>query len=230
MTKKLVTLCGITLASLFCASESLALPAGFVYLSEVDATIIQDMKYFTRDNFIGRPIKGYQAGSCILTVDAAMALAKVQQQLLPQHLSLKVYDCYRPEVAVNDFVVWSKDIKNQKMKAQYYPRVNKADFFKLGYVAEKSGHTRGSTVDLTVVKLNNKNRPSAELVMGTHYDFMDERSHALNSAIKGQSKQNRKLLINAMETAGFVHYENEWCHITLKSEVFPETYFNFPVA
>ena len=204
----------------------MALPNGFVYLSDIDPGIIQDVKYFTNDNFIGRPIKDYQAPRCILTLQAATALANVQKKLKKQSLNLKVFDCYRPQTAVNDFTAWIKDATDQKMKSRYYPRVNKADFLTLGYIGEKSGHSRGSTVDLTIVQL----QPSyKELAMGTHFDFMDESSHTFSEQIQSADRSNRLLLRDAMEQAGFTPYDKEWWHFTLKNEPFPETYFDFPV-
>lgn len=207
-----------------------ALPSGFVYLKDINPTIIQDMRYPTSNNFIGRPIAGYEKATCILTQQAASALSALQKELLAQHLSLKVYDCYRPQMAVNDFIVWSKVVNDQKMKQSYYPNVNKADFFKLGYVAAKSSHTRGSTADLTIVQLHNGNQPPTELPMGTHFDFMDERSHALSPNIQGEARKYRLFLRNMMVAAGFVPYDDEWWHFTLKNEPYPDTYFNFPVA
>ncbi len=212
--------------TIFFVSPLMALPNDFVYLKEIDPSIIQDMKYFTHDNFIGRPIAGYESPRCILTRQAAMALANVQKKLNEQSLSLKVFDCYRPQTAVNDFIAWSKDAADQKMKSHYYPRVNKADVFTLGYVAEKSSHSRGSTVDLSIVHLN---EPSKELAMGTHFDFMDELSHALSEHIQGEPRNNRLMLRDLMQQAGFIPYEKEWWHFTLKEEPFPETYFDFPV-
>jgi D-alanyl-D-alanine dipeptidase len=211
---------------IFFMSSLMALPNGFVYLKEIDPSIIQDMKYLTHDNFIGRPIAGYELPRCILTRQAAMALANVQKKLNQQSLSLKVFDCYRPQTAVNDFIAWSKDPADQKMKLHYYPRVDKADVFTLGYVAEKSGHSRGSTVDLTIVHLD---QPSKELAMGTHFDFMDELSHALSEHIQGEPRKNRLMLRDLMQQAGFIPYEKEWWDFRLKEEPFPETYFDFPV-
>ena len=207
----------------------MALPAGFVYLKEVDSSIIQDVKYFTDNNFIGRPIKGYEAAECILTREAAHALSQLQQQLLSQNLSLKIYDGYRPQTAVDDFIAWSKDASDQKMKKDYYPNVNKADFFTLGYIAEKSTHTRGSTVDLTLVHLSANDKP-VEMAMGTHFDFMDELSHPLNSNIGEKEKNNRLFLRSIMQQAGFEPYDKEWWHFTFKNDPYPDTYFNFPVA
>ncbi len=127
------------------------MPAGFVWLKDVDPTIEQEIRYYGDHNFLGRPVAGYEAPECILTKQAAEALRAVQRELEGSRLSLKVYDCYRPQRAVDDFVAWSKDVADQTMKAEFYPRVDKARVFELGYIAEKSGHTRGSTVDLTIV-------------------------------------------------------------------------------
>lgn len=206
----------------------MALPKGFVYLKEIDSSIIQDMKYFSNDNFIGRPIKGYEANECILTTEAALALKEVQQALKPQSLGLKVYDCYRPQRAVNEFIVWSQDPSDQKMKKEYYPRVNKADFFKLGFVAKKSSHTRGSTVDLTIVRFNPAQEP-VDIDMGTHFDYMDELSHSLSPNINPEARANRLLLREAMQEMNFEPDATEWWHFTLKNEPFPDTYFDFPV-
>lgn len=208
----------------------MALPSGFVYLEEVDSSIIQEVKYFTHDNFIGRPIKGYAVSKCILTQEAAFALSKLQAVLLSQGLSLKVYDSYRPQTAVNDFIRWSQNPNDQKMKKDYYPNIDKADFFKLGYLAEKSSHTRGSTLDLTLVYLPGDKEKPVEMAMGTPFDFMDELSHSLNPNIQGEEKNNRLFLRNQMQKAGFEPYEKEWWHFTLKNEPYPDTYFNFPVA
>ncbi len=205
-----------------------ALPNDFVYLKNIDPSIIQEMKYAGSDNFIGRPIPGYQAATCILTREAAEGLKRVQHTLLQKSLSLKVYDCYRPQAAVDYFVAWSRDARDQKQKANFYPSVNKADLFKLGYVAAHSGHTRGSTVDLTIVRLRAHHAP-VNLNMGTHFDWMDPASHSLNPTVKGQALQHRLLLRRLMIHAGFTPLAEEWWHFTLKKEPFPTTYFNFPI-
>jgi D-alanyl-D-alanine dipeptidase len=230
MKIKSTYLCCMLILSVLFAGKTIALPNGFVYLKDIDTSIIQDMKYFTHDNFIGRPIKGYAAAECILTQNAARALSKLQRTLLSKSLSLKVYDCYRPQTAVNDFIVWSKDASDQKMKKNYYPNVNKADFFKLGYVAEKSGHTRGSTVDLTLVRLPVNGGEPLQIAMGTHFDFMDELSHSLSPNIHGDARNNRLFLRSMMQKAGFEPFDTEWWHFTLKEEPYPNTYFNFPVS
>ncbi len=218
----------VLVAMLICENVAYALPPNFVYLKEVDPSIIQEMKYYSSDNFVGRRIKGYAAPTCILTKKTAYALAKLQSALKQQGLGIKVYDCYRPTIAVDDFINWSHAIQDQKQKKSFYPDVNKADFFKLGYVAEKSGHSRGSTVDLTLVKF--KNGKPIEINMGTHFDFMDERSHPLSLNIPGQIKQNRLFLQAQMINAGFKPIETEWWHFTLENEPFPSTYFNFTVS
>lgn len=202
-----------------------ALPSGFVYLSDIAPGIIQDIKYATNDNFVGRPIKAYAAPTCILKYNTAIVLAKLQKQLKRQSLGLKVYDCYRPTDAVADFIQWSHDIQDQQQKQHFYPHINKADFFKLGYVAEKSGHSRGDTVDLTLVNLRN----GLPLNMGTAFDYMDVTSHPLDNTITKQAKYNRMYLRKIMLKAGFMPLETEWWHFTYKDDSVSHIYFNFPV-
>lgn len=205
------------------------LPKDFVYLQDIAPSIKQEIKYYTNDNFTGRPIPGYKNPVCILTRPTAEALLKVEQELNQTGLGLKVFDGYRPQTAVNEFVRWSQDKDDQIMKANFYPNVNKADFFKLRYVAEQSGHTRGSTVDLTIIEL----KTQKELDMGTHFDFMDELSHPFNPAVGPTPSHNRQLLNQIMSKHGFIPLgpeDTEWWHFTLKDEPFPTTYFNFPVS
>lgn len=201
------------------------LPNNFVYLSQVAPSIQQDIRYGTANNFIGKPLVGYENTVCILTKPAASALLKIQNELSTKGLGLKIFDGYRPQMTVDEFVIWSRDSHDQKMKNSYYPNVNKADFFKLGYVAAKSGHTRGSTVDLTIIDLKSKK----ELDMGTHFDFMDELSYPSNHSVTKLQYDNRQTLARIMEKYGFVPFETEWWHFTLRNEPFPDTYFNFPV-
>jgi D-alanyl-D-alanine dipeptidase len=215
----------IFLFILMTTTQALALPSSFVYLKEIAPSIEEDLRYYTAYNFIGRPIQGYEKPRCILTKVAAEALLKIQNKLSQQGLGLKVFDCYRPQMAVNDFIQWSKDVSDQKMKADYYPRVNKADFFKLGYVAARSGHSRGSTVDLTII---DKHTQKA-LDMGTSFDFMDERSHPFSSEILPLQARNRRLLRKLMIENGFVPFSTEWWHFTFKNEPYLQTFFNFPV-
>lgn len=227
-----------------------ALPSDFVYLKNVDPTILQEMRYAGYHNFVGRPVKGYEASTCILTKQAAQALSLVQQQLLKKSLSLKVYDCYRPTMAVADFMAWSKDAKHVEMKKEFYPAINKADVFSLGYVAEKSGHSRGSTVDLTIVPIPTPKQTKYKigqplfactasvthrfrdnsLDMGTGYDCMDTLSYPGNTDITTRAYQNRMVLRQIMLKNQFQPYEKEWWHFTLDNEPYPQTYFNFRVS
>lgn len=204
-------------------ASTLALPADFVYLSDVDSTIQQDIRYYSNHNFVGKRINGYEAPRCILTRRAAEALADVQAVLRAKGFSLLVYDCYRPQRAVDEFIVWSNDPRDQKNKVEFYPRVDKPDLFIQGYVAAKSGHSRGSTVDLTII------RDDKPIDMGTPYDFLDPLSHPLSSQITGKAKENRLSLRTIMLANGFMPLSTEWWHFTLADEPFPETYFDFPV-
>ncbi len=244
----LIFIMGMSMVNLAAAHIDL-LPRDFVYLKKIDPTIIQDMRYATPHNFIGQPIRGYKAGECILTKETALALHQVQQALRPRGLSLQVYDCYRPQRAVNEFIAWSRQPDRQEMKAEFYPYVNKADVFQLGYVASRSGHSRGSTVDLTLTPLGKVARaqyvrgqnlvsclaPYAQrfhddgLDMGTGFDCFDPLAHFDSTAISSLAYQNRVFLQKVMVQNGFTPYKNEWWHFTLTKEPYPETYFNFMV-
>lgn len=201
------------------------LPKDFVYLSDIDSTIQKELRYFTNNNFIGKQIDGYKKSRIIISKKAAEALAKVQQELKSMNLSLKVFDAYRPQRAVNHFVRWAKVSNDTLMKQQYYPDIPKKDLFKLGYIAEKSGHTRGSTVDLTVVDITS----NQELDMGSTYDFFGDISHPFYQKITKEQKSNRMLLRKLMITYGFKPYAQEWWHFTLSGEPFPNQYFNFEI-
>ena len=212
--------------------------ADLVPLASVAPSVKQDMRYFTRHNFMGKPINGYEAGVCWLSRDAAMSLAAVQKELLSKGLSLKVYDCYRPQTAVNDFVRWGKDMADQKNKDMYYPRVPKNELFKRGYIAEKSGHSRASTVDMTLVVLNGKlaskhvHGPLADGIdadMGTPFDMFDEQSHTDNSKQSPDVQHNRRWLRTLMERHGWKNLPEEWWHYTLVNEPYPDQYFDVPV-
>jgi D-alanyl-D-alanine dipeptidase len=225
-------------------------PAGFVALRTVDPTILQEMRYTTPHNFVGTRVDGYREPLCILTRPAAEALHRAQTRLLKQGYTLKVYDCYRPQRAVDHFVRWAKDLADEKMKAEFYPNVAKDRLFEDGYIAEKSGHSRGSTMDLTIVKLpprfqrpyfpgeplvpcfapRNQRFPDNMVDMGTGYDCFDPLAHTDNPAITGVARQNRDLLRDTMIAAGFHNLPEEWWHYTLDGEPFPDTYFDFPVS
>ncbi|MEJ8574393.1 M15 family metallopeptidase [Microbaculum marinum] len=200
-------------------------PEGFADVSTVVPGLVVDMRYFGSDNFTGAPVEGYESPVCLLSRPATEALARIQAELAGFALGLKVFDCYRPARAVAEFVRWSKDEDDLKMKAQYYPTLEKGELFPQGYIAERSGHSRGSTVDLTLVYLPFQ----SELPMGTGYDFFSERSWPDNPDQPSQARANRLLLQSVMVRHGFKPYEYEWWHFTLADEPYPETYFDFPV-
>ncbi len=204
---------------LLCCFATVALGQNLVDLKSVDPSIAVEMRYASSHNFIGRPIRGYLAERCLLTPEAAAALGNVQRELWQFGMSLRVYDCYRPQRAVSDFMEWSKDEADQKMKQEFYPFIDKRDAFKLGYVAEKSGHSRGSTVDLTIIGLD----------FGTTYDYFDELANTANPNVPSEAKVNRLLLKSLMEKFGFKSYDKEWWHFTLAKEPYPETYFDVEV-
>jgi D-alanyl-D-alanine dipeptidase len=223
-------------------------PSQFVPLDRVDATILQDMRYASPYNFVGRRIKGYREPVCILTRPAARALHRAQRRLRPKGYSLKVYDCYRPTRAVAQFSRWAGNPADQKMKREFYPRVDKRRAFELGYIAHRSGHSRGSTVDLTLVRLPAKTQAAWDgrfrsciaryrrrfrdnsVNMGTGYDCIDPRAHTLHPRVTGRARRNRLLLERTLDGVGFDDYANEWWHFTLRGEPYPESYFDFPVA
>lgn len=230
------------------------MPADFVAVRDVDATIVEDMRYATPHNFTGAPVAGYLAPDCILTRPAGEALARAQRDVAERGYTLKVYDCYRPQRAVDEFVSWAADLADQQMKAEFYPRVDKAVLFADGYIAERSGHSRGSTVDLTLVALPPAGAPpyipgqplvdcaapqpirfpDDSIDMGTGYDCFDVLAHTADPRVTGDQAKNRLLLAEAMERQGFVNYPLEWWHFTFKpaglGEPYPDTYFDFPVG
>jgi D-alanyl-D-alanine dipeptidase len=225
-------------------------PEDFVALRTVDPTILQDIRYFTPHNFVGERVDGYQQPLCILTRPAAEALHKAQTELLQRGYSLKVYDCYRPQRAVDHFVRWAKDLDDQRMKTEFYPQVDKTRLFTDGYIAEKSGHSRGSTMDLTLVELparptrpyhpgeplvpcyapQSERFPDNSVDMGTGYDCFDTLSHTDDPRITGTQRANRQLLKDTLQALGFVNLPEEWWHFTYKPESYPDTYFDFPVT
>jgi D-alanyl-D-alanine dipeptidase len=226
-------------------------PRTFVALDEVDPTILQDMRYATNYNFVGRRIDGYREPLCILTRGAARALERAQSKLAAQGYTLKVYDCYRPQRAVDHFGRWAQDRGDTKMKGEFYPRLDKGTLHDDGYIAHRSGHSRGSTVDLTLVRLppkpqprwsrkrfglvpcfapRRKRFPDNSVSMGTAYDCFDPRAHTLDPRITGLPHRNRLLLRDTLDDAGFDDYANEWWHFTLRGERYPDRSFDFPVA
>ncbi|MBU1642813.1 M15 family metallopeptidase [bacterium] len=191
----------------------------FVNINIQIPSIRFEMRYAGTDNFIGRPIDGYEEPLCYLTKEAALALQKVQASLQKEEHTLRVYDCFRPQRAVDHFVRWAKELNDTEMKNIYYPGVDKKELFDRGYIASKSGHSRGSTVDLTIDGLD----------MGTPFDFFDPRSHTESDAVTEKQHENRMRLKKVMEENGFQNYTEEWWHFTLKSEPFKERYFDFAI-
>lgn len=231
------------------AGAATNIPEGFVDISSLDDSILIEARYFTAFNFVGAKIDGYHANKCYLTKAAAQQLAKVQKDLRTQKLGLKIFDCYRPQKAVNHFVRWAKDSKDTKMKIAFYPNEKKGLLFQRGYIASKSGHSRGSTVDLTLVPLHPQKQtpyPKPEdlqsctnprpnrfadnsLDMGSGYDCLDVKSNTLNPNIPKTAKKNRQILVSAMKKHGFRNYSKEWWHFTLNNEPYSNKYFDFDV-
>ena len=203
------------------------LPSGFVYVDKVIPDIKIELRYYTDHNFVGEPIDRYQKPVAILTEEAAQALAGVQKELKTFGLGLKIYDAYRPQQAVDHFVRWAGDLPDIRMKDEFYPEVSKKDLFKEGYIAAKSSHSRGSTVDITIIPLPSET--SSELDMGSTFDFFDRKSWPSSIEISPPQRAHRMLLQVLMEKHEFVPYEQEWWHFTLKNEPYPETWFNFPI-
>lgn len=211
--------------SIFSVSAQKELPKGFVYLQEIIPDIILDVRYAGENNFLGTPVEGYKNKTVILAIPAARALEKVQQELKSQGYCLKVFDGYRPQRAVNHFISWARVSDDTLKKQQFYPDVDKKDLFRLGYISTRSGHSRGSTIDLTIVDL----KTGTETDMGGPYDFFGELSHHNYSEISDVQKNNRTLLKKIMMKHGFQPYSQEWWHYTYQPEPFPDTYFDFIV-
>ena len=218
------------------------MPPDFVDVHSLDPTISIDMRYFGSHNFVGHPVPGYMADKCFLTRSAAEALTKIQLQLREFGLSLKLYDCYRPQSAVDYFEQWAKDSSDAAMKEEFYPRVPKSKLIPHGYIASPSSHSRGSTVDVTITADREKGAPVAgaflpscgvrdlgTLDMGTGFDCFDESAHVHAPDLPSTERANRMLLQSLFVHAGFKPYADEWWHFTLKDEPYPATYFDFPV-
>jgi len=203
------------------------LPDGFVHVDEVIPGIVLEIRYYTSDNFTGRRVNGYEQPAAILTEQAATALRRVADDLGEFGFGLKIYDAYRPQRAVDDFVHWAGDPADQRMKSRYYPDVDKANLIRDGYIAARSGHSRGSTLDLTLVYPGPEG--PRELDMGTGWDFFGPESWPASRAVTPVQRAHRMLLRSVMEQHGFVPLEQEWWHFTLRDEPFPDRYFDFPV-
>ena len=208
----------------FCIVCCSKLPPDFVYINDIDESIKIDLRYSTTNNFTGHIIEGYKSNMAIISYAAAKSLVQVQNDLKKKNLSLKIFDAYRPQMSVNYFIKWSNNLADTINKSLYYPKIKKPQLFPMGYIAERSGHSRGSTVDLTIID----NKTNKELDMGTLYDFFGPESSTDFSNITDNQMSNRLLLLKVMTKNGFKNYPMEWWHYTLVSEPF-DSYFNFVI-
>jgi D-alanyl-D-alanine dipeptidase len=236
----------LCLAALARPAHAGEMPKDFVYLRDVDPSILQDMRYAGSRNFTGAPVPGYDAGECVLVRQAAEALTRVQAELRAKGLTLKVYDCYRPARAVAFFVDWAKEPDEPQAKETYYPNLEKRALFP-DYIAIRSGHSRGATVDLTLVAVDSKPVPKRDILpsctapqtgqtadgsvaMGTSFDCFDVKANTETPGLSEEARANRALLIEAMKMQGFENYAMEWWHFTYRPEPYPDTYFDFPIT
>jgi D-alanyl-D-alanine dipeptidase len=225
-----------------------ALPSDFVYLRDIDPSILQDIRYATTNNFTGRKLAGYDAGECVVRREVAAALGRVQQDLKPRGLSLKMLDCYRPARASRAMLAWSREAAETAVSRRYYPRLNKRELFGLGYIAAYSGHSTGAAVDVTLVDLSaernssfdpnqnyadctasvDKRAPESSIDMGTGYDCFDAVSHTRAAQITPEQRKWRQTLVAAMAKQGFANYFREWWHFSLP--VAGRSAFDFPIS
>ena len=225
-------------------------PDSFVRVRDILPSALFEIRYAGEHNFLGRPVTGYAAPECWLTRPAAEALTKVQRQVSRRGYTIKIYDCFRPQRAVDDFVEWSGDPADTTTKAEFYPTLRKTQLFPLGYIAAQSGHSRGSTLDLTLVPKGEgvsprwtsgdplvactapvgRRFPDTSIDMGTGFDCFNPQANTANPDITAEQRANRRLLLRAMRKAGFTNYPEEWWHYTLKDEPYPETYFDAEIT
>ena len=201
-------------------------PSGFVLLAEHVPGIIQEIRYYSTYNFIGERIDGYEEPCALLTKEAARALKSVSNELTVQGCRLKVFDAYRPVSAVKHFILWGIEDQDVRMKPYFYPDLQKQELFAKGYIAKESSHSRGSTIDLTLLDM----ATGRELDMGSPFDRFGEISHPDYRGITQEQYDNRMLLRRAMLRGGFEPIDCEWWHFTLRDEPYPDTYFDFPVS
>ena len=202
------------------------LPTGFVYVSSVIPNAVIDARYYSENNFVGKRIDGYNAPVVVISELAAVSLKKASDDFNSLGYKIKIFDAYRPQRAVNHFVKWAKDVSDTKTKSAFYPSVDKSKLFELEYINEKSSHSRGSTVDLSLVSM----KSGKEIDMGSPFDFFGEISHHGTPLITIRQTANRNILRDIMLLNGFWLYLNEWWHYTLINEPYPNTYFDFPIA
>ena len=207
-------------------SDITADPSGFVVLADYVSHIVQEIRYYSTYNFIGERIDGYEEPCALLTKEAARALKAVSDEMIVRGYRLKVFDAYRPACAVKHFVLWGIEDQDIRMKPYFYPDLQKQELFEKGYIAKKSSHSRGSTVDLTLLDMST----GKELDMGSPFDLFSVVSHPDYKGITEQQYENRMMLQRAMVRNGFEPIDYEWWHFTLKDEPYPDTYFEFPVS
>ena len=201
-------------------------PSDFVLLSDYVPAVIQEIRYFSTYNFIGDRIDGYEEPCALLTKEAARALRTVSNELLVQGYRLKVFDAYRPASAVKHFVLWGLEDQDVRMKPYFYPDLQKQELFERGYIASQSSHSRGSTVDLTLLDM----KTGKEADMGGPFDLFSEVSHPDYRGITDEQYENRMILRRVMLRNGYRPIDCEWWHFTLGDEPYPDTYFDFPVS
>ncbi len=198
---------------------------GFVSISETIPDVLLDIRYYSTFNFIGERIDGYLQPVALLTKEAAESLKEVSDELKAKGYRLKIFDAYRPQMAVDYFMRWAQDMNDMRMKAFFYPEIEKDVLIPQGYIAAHSGHSRGSTVDLTLFDMC----AQKEADMGSPFDYFGERSHPDYRGITDEQYENRMLLRETMLRNGFRPLSSEWWHFTLKDEPYPDTFFTFPV-
>lgn len=244
----LLICCALSFIVFGCTKQKETLPDGFVFLTDVDPTVIENMRYATEHNFLGRVVPGYKSQRIVCTKQAALALKAAHEKLKKAGYTLVIYDAYRPQRAVDAFVKWADDLNDLKAKSLYYPTIDKKDLFKLDYIADKSSHTRGSTFDLSIIKTGEKLKPlevsSRKLATGVEVPYLDDNtvdmggsfnlfhpaSHHDSPLVNEQQTKMRNLLRDTMKQQGFKEYKEEWWHYTLANEPYPDTYFDFIVA
>ena len=220
-----VCLFNLHLFFICCAETTPTDASGFVVLTDVVPEALMEVRYYTLYNFVGDRIRGYEEPVALVTKETAYALREVQKDITPLGYVIKVFDAYRPQMAVDHFVEWARDLNDVRMQKYFYPEERKENLFSHGYIASRSGHSRGSTVDLTLYDIRN----DRDVDMGGTFDYFGYRSYPSYPNLAEQQRQNRQLLRSVMLKHGFRGIDTEWWHFTLKNEPYPNTYFNFKV-